>query len=201
MDETFLPLSDVSIGISPEGNATAQRKVPTDEYGSFLVSDLPPGKYMVRADRPGFIGVEIHEVLIRDTEDYRLRRILLATGEAAGNCVVRINSKSRIQHTGRRQIQIKGRIQLRHDELAVVNLVVFAENEQMPIGFIPTDKGRFRTNISVAGDIRMRVELRTSAGNTVVPEQELNLAWADPGDVIRIPEIKLNRSGLGHFCY
>jgi hypothetical protein len=202
MDETFLPQPDVSVNLSSEGNVEVQRKARTDRNGVFAISDLPAGKYTVRADLSGFISVEVHNILIGDREDLQLRRILLETGELFGNCVVRINAKSDIQHAVRTDIQIAGRVLVRRSEIAVVKLLVFAERELAPIELIPTDKkGHFVANITMAGDIRLQVGLQNRNGETVIPEQELNLGWAELGESISLPNIRLNRLGLGHFCY
>jgi hypothetical protein len=201
MNEAFVPLSGVSIKLSMEGNLTPLRTVLTDKSGVFTISDLAAGKYTVRATSYGYDIFEVQGVLL-GSEDHHLRRILLETSVSAGNCIVRINSTSHIQHTSRPDIDIAGRVLVGHGEIAVVSLMMFAENEQMPEGSIPTDKqGRFRATVRVAGDIRLAIEVQDGSGRVVVPQQELNVCWAELGDSIRLPKIRLNRSGLGQFCY
>jgi len=186
MNEAFVPLSGVSIKLSMEGNLTPLRTVLTDKSGVFTISDLAAGKYTVRATSYGYDIFEVQGVLL-GSEDHHLRRI---------------NSTSHIQHTSRPDIDIAGRVLVGHGEIAVVSLMMFAENEQMPEGSIPTDKqGRFRATVRVAGDIRLAIEVQDGSGRVVVPQQELNVCWAELGDSIRLPKIRLNRSGLGQFCY
>lgn len=133
MDEAFLPLSGVSIKLSLEGTVSPQRKVWTDKDGVFTISDLAPGKYTVRTDFANYNAVEVHGVVVGDREDRHLRRILLAVG-SWNRCVVSINSTSHIQHTGLQDIEITGRVPIGRGETAVVDLVVFADKELVPIG-------------------------------------------------------------------
>jgi len=82
-----------------------------------------------------------------------------------------------------------------------VTLVVFTENEALRRSAVSDNKGRFQFVVPVAGDTRLRIEIRNRSGETVIPEQQANVRWADLGDRIAIPRIKPMKSGLGHFCY
>ena len=143
----------------------------------------------------------INNIRIDGTEDVRLRRILLEPGESFGNCVVRLQPKSDVQHTRGKDVEIAGRVKTGRRENAVVNLIVFTLEDEQRLSADSDNKGRFQFMAPAAGDIRLRVGIQDRSGNMLILPQEVNLGWAELGDRITIPEIKLNKSGLGHFCY
>jgi hypothetical protein len=201
MDETFSPLSGVSIELLLVGEKIPQRRTSTDKNGVFTIPDLASGKYTMRVAAQAFLRYEIQNIRINDGEDLHLRRILLEAGEAFGNCVVRINATSQVQRTGRADIELAGRVLMRRGERAEVSLIVFTETETIRLDPTSSDKkGRFRAVVPAAGDVRLEVGIQKGSGEIVTPQQ-LNVGWTELGDRVEIPKIKLNRLGLGHFCY
>ena len=155
----------------------------------------------MRVAAQAFLRYEIQNIRVNDGEDLHLRRILLEAGEAFGNCVVRINATSQVQRTGRADIELAGRVLIGRGERARVTLVVFTDTEGRRVNSTTSDnKGRFRSVVPVAGDVRLEIEIQTGSGEFVTPQQ-LNVGGTEVGDRVEIPKIKLNRLGLGHFCY
>jgi hypothetical protein len=201
MNEGFVPLSGVRVMLLLETKQEPQRMVSTDDKGAFTFSHLAPGDYSVRVDHFGFVRAEIENIHITEGETHRLRRILLEAGEGAGNCVVRIYPTSFVERTSEKDVEISGRVSVGRGETVAVTLVVFTEDGGMERSMISDNKGRFRFVVPLAGDVRLVMAIRNRSGKIIMPEEQANLRWADLGDRIGIPNIKLTRSGLGHFCY
>ena len=200
LNQAFRPLSGAHLRLFYEGQRAAAGSVTTDETGTFVFPEVKPGEYAVFVDFYPFVSVQVHHILLSEGENRRLRRILLDAGEGAGNCVVRLSASSTVQHTGGMDVQISGRVLIGRNEKAAVTLVVFGEKDATTRSLV-TETGGFQFVIPGAGDVRLEVELRNRSGRAVMASQQLDMQWADLGDRISIPKIKLNRQGLGHFCY
>jgi len=201
INEGFVPQSGVPVKLLLESKRALQQSISTDKNGVFTFSDLAPGDYSVRVDSSPFLSVEIQNIHIVEGEDRRLRRILLEAGEAAGNCVVRIMPASHFQHTSGKDVEISGRVLIGRGESAAVTLIVFTENQTVTPSTVSDNHGRFRFMVAVAGDIRLGFEIRNRSGKTIIPEQQANVGWADVGDRVAIPSIRLKKPSLGHLCY
>jgi hypothetical protein len=201
MDEGFNPIPNVSVKLSPENKRALPLDTSTDQNGVFLFSGLVSGDYTVTVNYLGFLPVAITNVHIVDAQDVRLRRILLETGEAYGNCTVRISPMSEVQHTGAHDVEISGRVRVRRGEIAAVTLVMFTDNEAIQRSTLSDNRGRFKFVAAAAGDVRLMIDIEEKSGRILIPQQQANVRWADLGDRIAIPGITLNRSGLGHCCY
>jgi hypothetical protein len=200
VDPAFSPVSRAQIRMLPERRFFSHQSVTTDENGSFVFSDVAPGEYTVLVDVPGYIQARVPHIRIREGEDHILRRIFLEAGEAAGACVVRLSPSIAVQHTGEKDMQISGRVSIRHNEKARVTLSVLAEEGATTRSTV-TETGQFRFVIPVEGTARLSVELLKRSGLPVLPAQSVNMPWTDLGDKVSIPKIRIQREGLGHWCY
>jgi len=203
LSRAFRPVSGANVRLLPEkphGQYGPAWKVATNADGTFFFHDVAGGEYTVSVDSYPFVSAQVEHIHLDESADRLLRRILLEAGEGAGNCVVQLRAASAVQHTGGDEVQISGRVAIGRHENAMVSLWIFAEKDATNRS-LSTDTGEFHFAIPVAGDILLQVELRGRGGRMLVPSQEVNLPWADLGDSISIPKLKLNREGLGHFCY
>lgn len=200
-DESFQPISGATVTLTWEGNRNAPYRTSTDERGAFTFSGLQPGEYTVRVSSTALIGVELRGIRIGDGEDLHLSRILLEAGEGYGNCVVHLSPDSVFRQTNANDVEVSGRVVVGRGENAEVTLHVFTESERVSRSTVSDGKGRFRFLIPVAGDIRLEIEIRNRVGDVVIPAQEANIGRTKLGDRLTIPKIRLQKSGLGHFCY
>jgi hypothetical protein len=197
----FKPLSGVNVRLASEPPSARWKDAVTGKDGTFLFSDVPAGEYTVAAHFYPYVDAAVRHIRIGAGEDFRLRRLLLDDlGEGAGNCVVRLSPAYTVQHTNEGDLRISGRVSIGRQEKATVDLAVFGETELTTSSTV-TGTGKFSFIVSAAGDVRLGVELLDRSGRTIVPRQQLSMPWADLGDRISIPSIKVIREGLGHWCY
>src|SRR4030095_15275618 len=80
------PLPNVEITLRPVGEGYFSNALPdtvTDAKGRFEIRDVIPGKYVVRASRPGYVNPAINSVRLKDSgED---RAVTVAPGQLADN--------------------------------------------------------------------------------------------------------------------
>jgi hypothetical protein len=204
LDESFSPLSGASVQLLPQTKQAPLLRVSTDAKGAFTFSGLASGKYTLRVSFSAFINFELQNIHIGEAEDHRLRRILLEVGAVGGNCAPRVYPISEVHHAADQEVEITGRVSIGRGQRASLRLDLFTENERLIRTTISDDKGRFRFVVPVAGDIRLEIETQNRAGDTVVSQQQANIRWADLGDKILIPRIKLAKfakSAPWRFCY
>jgi hypothetical protein len=198
-NEGFVPISGAEVALQRKYSVSV--RTSTDEHGTFTFSDLQPGEYSVLVNYPGFINHREDNIHINDGEDFRLFRILLETGEAYGNCVVHLTPGGAVRHTNAQDVEVAGRVVVRHGQYAEVTLNVFTENDLISDSVASDNKGRFHFVAPVAGDVRLKIEILDGAGEVVAGKQEANVWRTKLGDRLVIPMIRLNEAGLGHFCY
>jgi hypothetical protein len=199
-DEAFRPVAGAEVELNQQPKPSLPVRASTDEHGAFRFSGLRPGEYSVLAGANGFINYQVTNIRIKENEDLRLFRILLDTGEVAGNCVVRVFPKGVIRPTSAQDVEIAGRVVVRHGQTAQVTLDVFTDSEQVSDSVDSDNHGRFRFVVHAAGDVRLEIEILNSAGEVFIPTQHAEMWRTKLDDRLTIPKIKLNENGLGHFC-
>jgi hypothetical protein len=99
------------------------------------------------------------------------------------------------------EVELSGGVLIGSGERAVVTLIVFAENGRLTRSTLSSDKGRFRFGVPAGGDMRLVAEIQDRSGRTIIPGHQANVGWADVGDRVTIPRLKLKKSAREHFCY
>ncbi|MGI9165577.1 MAG: carboxypeptidase-like regulatory domain-containing protein [Pyrinomonadaceae bacterium] len=92
-DQQGAVLPDVEIMVVNEGTGR-RRQATTNRNGYFAVSLLPPGRYTVTAQRPGFATLQLEDVVL-NVNDQRKLRLQLQVGEISES--VKISGASLIQ--------------------------------------------------------------------------------------------------------
>jgi Carboxypeptidase regulatory-like domain/TonB-dependent Receptor Plug Domain len=122
-----------------------QRSATTQSEGNFVVALLPPGTYIVKAEREGFAPAEVRDVVLNVNDQLTLQ-IQLKVGTIAGEIVI-VNNRSLIDDSPTVQSTI--------DQRLVNNLPVNGRTIQAMIALTPgvvltkangTEGGQFSIN-------------------------------------------------------
>jgi hypothetical protein len=105
------------------------------------------------------------------------------------------------QHTSGIDVEISGRVMIGWRESAGVTLVVFTESELLTRSTVSDNKtGDSGSWFRRRAIFNCGSRSETALGELWFPNSAANVRWADLGDRIAVPKIKLQH-GLGFFCY
>ncbi len=77
------PLPGVKVQVHSIAD-NSNRNIVSDTHGAFVVENLPPGRYQLRASKAGAAGIALANVSLKAQQDLRVDMTLVASAEPAG---------------------------------------------------------------------------------------------------------------------